>query len=354
MAEAPNGIVLFHYPFSPYARRVTWYLQLRGIAYAQCIQPPVLPRPDLTALSVSYRRIPLMTIGKDVYLDTRLILQKLEERFPEGKLGSDSPDGKATEKLLESWMIEGPVFQRAAGLIPTNMPAMKDERFRKDREKFSGRPWSIEAIEKGRPENLTYIRHCFDILENTFLADGRDWILKTEKPGLADIEGSPTCKIHLSQKRRRKKKGKKVNRITAIWPFDWLIEMPGALPKSLISPTTHPKVFAWVTRFRADLKSSKTTAPKPVTLKGPDAVKIILASDFAEQNLSVDETDAQRLKKGAEVEIYPIDSGFSHKDRGFLVGLARNEVVVQGEKCRIHAPRTGFRVTEVGKEGSKL
>ena len=32
-----NGIVLYHYSFSPFARRVIWYLALRGIDYAQCV-----------------------------------------------------------------------------------------------------------------------------------------------------------------------------------------------------------------------------------------------------------------------------------------------------------------------------
>lgn len=33
--EVPNGIVYFHYHASPYARRVAWYLALRGIPHAQ-------------------------------------------------------------------------------------------------------------------------------------------------------------------------------------------------------------------------------------------------------------------------------------------------------------------------------
>ena len=37
MADSDNGIVLYHYSFSPYARRVTWYLALRGIGYAECV-----------------------------------------------------------------------------------------------------------------------------------------------------------------------------------------------------------------------------------------------------------------------------------------------------------------------------
>jgi len=32
-----EDIVLFHYPFSPYARRIVWYLELRGIPYKQCV-----------------------------------------------------------------------------------------------------------------------------------------------------------------------------------------------------------------------------------------------------------------------------------------------------------------------------
>lgn len=39
MSSMPNEIILFHYPFSPYAHRVIWYLQLRGIAFAQCVRP---------------------------------------------------------------------------------------------------------------------------------------------------------------------------------------------------------------------------------------------------------------------------------------------------------------------------
>ena len=35
--EANNGLILYHYVFSPFARKVTSYLALRGIDYAQCV-----------------------------------------------------------------------------------------------------------------------------------------------------------------------------------------------------------------------------------------------------------------------------------------------------------------------------
>jgi hypothetical protein len=36
-------IILYHYPYSPYARRIVWYLRLRGISYSECVSriPPI-------------------------------------------------------------------------------------------------------------------------------------------------------------------------------------------------------------------------------------------------------------------------------------------------------------------------
>ena len=184
-----NDIVFFHYQFSPFARKITWYLTLRGIEYAQCLQPVYLPREDINALGVKYRRIPIMAIGRDIYCDTRLILRKLEKIFPNGALGATQPDQKAVEMLLESWTIDGGIFTRAASTIPPDMPLMKDPKFTKDREDYMGRSWSQDVVKDLRPEGITHVRDGFEFLESGLLADGRDWILKTEKPSLADIEG---------------------------------------------------------------------------------------------------------------------------------------------------------------------
>ena len=80
-------------------------------------------------------------------------------------------------------------ISKAASLIPTNLPTMTDSKFTNYRENFSGRPWSKDALEPGRPESVANMRSCFDLLETTLLADGRDWILNIDKPSLADIEG---------------------------------------------------------------------------------------------------------------------------------------------------------------------
>jgi glutathione S-transferase len=130
-----------------------------------------------------------MSIGRDVYCDTRIILQKLEQLFPKGTIGASEPDQKALEKLLEIWSIDGGVFNRAGQLIPASMPLLNDPKFVKDREDFNGRSWDKSKIEANRPEALAHIRNAFNLLETTLLADDREWILKTEKPSLGDIEG---------------------------------------------------------------------------------------------------------------------------------------------------------------------
>ena len=130
-----------------------------------------------------------MTIGRDVYCDSRLILLKLERMLPQGSLSAAEPDQRAIQKLLETWTIDGGVFARASQLIPTSMPLLNDPHFTKDREDFSGRSWEKEQIAEMRPEGLAHIRSAFSLLETTLLADNRDWVLKTEKPSLADIEG---------------------------------------------------------------------------------------------------------------------------------------------------------------------
>jgi glutathione S-transferase len=152
-----------------------------------------MPRPDVKALGVEYRRIPVVAIGRDIYTDTRLILSKLEALYPASdahpSISASTFEGKAMEKLLEYWMVDGGIFTRAAQLIPTSLPLFKDPKFIKDRQQFSGGSWNKDEMEAIRPESLVEIKGAFTFLEESLLADGREWILNTKSPSLADIEG---------------------------------------------------------------------------------------------------------------------------------------------------------------------
>jgi glutathione S-transferase len=178
-----HPIVLFHYPGSLWAAKITAYLALRGISYHECIQPRVMPRPDLAALNIHYRRIPVLAIGRDIYFDTFLMLEKLEQLFPGNTLGARDSTSRALEKMLEKW-IENVAMPSIIGSLP---PAfLNNEQLVTDRRKCWDSEISVEAQEKGRPLSLANLRTHFNFLENLF-SDDRRWVLSTDNPGLADI-----------------------------------------------------------------------------------------------------------------------------------------------------------------------
>ncbi|KAB8295339.1 hypothetical protein EYC80_007240 [Monilinia laxa] len=328
---APKAeIILYHYHFSPFAKRIIWYLNLRGIPYSECLQAAVMPRPDVHALGTAYRRIPIVVLGRHVYNDTRLILRKLERLYPEyPQISAASPDQMGVEKLLEFWTVDG-LFARAAQLLPLDLPLLKDPKFMSDRENFTGKSWEKGGLAKGRPEALVAFRGAFEFLEKTFFSDDREWILKTSGPTLSDIE--------------------------AVWPFHWLTTLPGALPEDYISRRQFPRTFAWIERFDQATRLAAKKVPKPKSVLGLEALKIVAASDFVEMDEMVDVQDPTGLQKGQEVQVWPIDTGMNNKDKGRLVGLSSHEIVIEswtkdGVKVKIHAPRHGFRIRAIDKDG---
>jgi glutathione S-transferase len=161
------------------------------LANTKQIQSHIMPRPDIAAIGTQYRRIPIMSIGKDIYNDTRLILKKLEELYPSARnISATSPDQQAIERLLEFWFVDGGIFARASQLIPIDAPLLKDPAFQKDRAEMTGRKWDKDTVLKMLPEAQREIKSAFEMMETTLLADGREWIFGSEGPMLGDIEGA--------------------------------------------------------------------------------------------------------------------------------------------------------------------
>ncbi|TVY32344.1 hypothetical protein LOCC1_G008510, partial [Lachnellula occidentalis] len=233
----------------------------------------------------------------------------------------------ALQALLESWVIDAALFARAAQLIPVDMPLLNDPVFVKDREDFSGRSWSKRALEKARPEALVEVRGRFEVLERGLLGDGREWIGGAEGPSVLDIE--------------------------AVWVPHWLRGMKGALPSDYISATQFPLTFAWIQRFETATKAAASASPPAPKITPEEALRIVSKGGFPEPEGDVDVNDPSGLANGDEIEIWPVDSGFNHKDRGSLIKLDGEEVVIKGQTekgaaVRIHCPRHGFRVRKVG------
>ncbi|CAI4215162.1 unnamed protein product [Parascedosporium putredinis] len=332
-------IILFHYTYSPYARRVAWYLTLRGFLFGM-YPTPIMPRPDVARLGINYRRIPLLSIGRDVYLDTRLIIEKLEQLFPaKPKLGATTAAERLIERLLQAFNIDGGIFGYCFQALPTDLPLLRDPVYYKDRADFMGFKVSKESMTKDRADALKELRGAFDLLEHTLLADGRDWVLGTGSPRLADIE--------------------------AIWPFHWLTGLPGALPAEIFSPSTYPKVYSWIRRFQKHLSDMKRENGRAKPIQGDEAFKTITSSPYSESLGEIDETDpvvvAEALEKGMLVTVWPSDTGSAHKDTGALLAIDKTEIVFETSgslaplaTVRVHAPRHGFRVTKHGPSQTHL
>ena len=354
---ANADITLFHYPFSPWARKVRAYLAFRGFSYNECHQPFTMPRPDLDSLGIKYRRIPVLSIGRDIYCDTLIILEKLEELFPV-TASEASPVGaaagtsdKALEKLLEKW-TDVVVFGKAVEAIPPEI-YQDIPGFIKDREHLWGRSWKPGDQNKKRPEALAVLRSNFVFLETTILADGRDWILGSQKPKLADIHGSSLPHRQKPYSSRSRVLLANGVGLVAAWIFDWLFELEGAMPDSLFSEKIFPKTIAWRNRYRSAVASATNSAPKPTLLQASEAIEHIETARFGEQEGAVDKRDPLSMHKGAQVGVWPIDTGFRNREVGKLVTLTEQEVALStktknGVDVRIHCPRWNFRIREEG------
>ncbi|OQN95790.1 hypothetical protein B0A48_17980 [Cryoendolithus antarcticus] len=319
----PNEIILYGYPGSPYFRRVKQYLAFRQISYAECPTSPILPRPMLAALGVRYRRIPVLSIGKDIYVDTSAILARLDSLFPPSSANPGlAPTGLSQILFRTNTGSEG-VFARCAGMLDSRFPAMKDPAFVKDRRDMMGPRWGADTSGKGRAEAAIALRRVFAELE-TLLQDGRDWLEGGKGMGRADAE--------------------------AVWPLDWALSDLQA--GEYFSKAEFPKAIAWVERYRKVIKDAATKAGKPTKVKGEDAVAFVKSAEYSDKESAVDSSDPLGLKEGQEVQVSPTDSGTSYKDHGKLVKLTRDEVAIavktdDGSEVRIHAPRWNFKVRAV-------
>jgi hypothetical protein len=86
--------------------------------------------------------------------------------------------------------------------------------------------------------------------------------------------------------------------------------------------------LAYRERYFAAVAAAKERAPTPAELSGAEAIKKVLSSNFVDDNLSVN-PDPLDLQEGQIVEMFPVDTGFNAKDSGKLIGLGKDEAVIE-------------------------
>src|SRR5882757_3409755 len=94
-------LILHHYPMSPFAEKIRLILGYKGLSWSSVLIPNIMPKPDVTALTGGYRKTPVLQIGADIYCDTALIADVIEERAPQPTL---YPGGTAgSSRVLAQW-----------------------------------------------------------------------------------------------------------------------------------------------------------------------------------------------------------------------------------------------------------
>ena len=96
-----SDLILHHYPTSPFAEKVRLILGHKQLAWKSVFIPMIMPKPDLTALTGGYRKTPVLQIGADIYCDTALICDVLEQLAPAPTLYPNTSQGAA--RIVAQW-----------------------------------------------------------------------------------------------------------------------------------------------------------------------------------------------------------------------------------------------------------
>lgn len=177
-----STIFLHNFATSPFGEKVRLILGLKSLQWKSVDAELVMPKPNLTALTGGYRKTPVMQIGADIYCDSRLIADELEERYPYPTI---YPGGSRGLRVALSEWSDRPLHISSSGLaigvnkrdFPADLMA--------DRKKFFEGFIDIEKIEAEIPHLKSQLRAHAGLIEEQ-LADGRHFWLG-EEPSLADF-----------------------------------------------------------------------------------------------------------------------------------------------------------------------
>ncbi len=95
-------LILHHFLASPFSEKVRLILGYKGLAWKSVLVPSIMPKPDVVALTGGYRRTPFLQIGADIYCDTALICDVLEQLQPVPTLYPD-PGQTDLARILAQW-----------------------------------------------------------------------------------------------------------------------------------------------------------------------------------------------------------------------------------------------------------
>ena len=305
-------LILHHYPTSPFAEKARLLLGFKGLSWRSVKISPVMPKPDLTALTGGYRKTPVLQIGADIYCDTALIARRLEQEkalpafFPEGQ--------EMVTASFASW-ADSVVFQHAVSLVfqPESiavrfgsLPPEAIKAFLADRAGlFSGGSATRLSAEQARHQWPTIMAR----LEQQLEREQGDFLFG--QPSIADF---------------------------ALAHPLWFLK---ATPVTSPLVDAYPAVSAWFGRVMGfgHGASSEMTSQEALEVARTATPAALPDDQFDEPN---------GFEPGQQVTIAATDYGVDPV-AGELLFAGREELIVRREDERggvvhVHVPRFGFRI----------
>jgi glutathione S-transferase len=303
-----SQLILHHFASSPFAEKVRMMLGFKGLAWTSVQIPNIMPKPDLVALTGGYRRTPVMQIGADIYCDTALIADLLEQLEPEPTLYPRSVE--AASRTLAQW-ADATLFWTAIpytmqpeglavmfkGVTPEQMKAFAEDR---------------NALRNNAPRmRIPEARLNFEIYLGRLEAMlGEQAFFFGDEPSIADF---------------------------SIAHCLWFVTRGGPVAE-ILKP--HQKLVTWFDRMRTFEHAPAQDIPSGAALDIAQA-----STPLASKGLEV---DVHGFGLGEKVQVAATDYG-TDPIFGTLYSATRDAFAIRREDPRagvvvVHFPRLGFEV----------
>ncbi|MCK1791850.1 glutathione S-transferase family protein [Pseudomonas violetae] len=307
-----SELILHHYPTSPFAEKARLLLGFKGLSWRSVKISPVMPKPDLTALTGGYRKTPVLQIGADIYCDTALIARRLEQ---EKALPAFFPQGQEMIAASFAAWADSVVFQHAVSLVfqPesvavrfASLPPEAIKAFLADRAGlFSGGSATRLSAEQARHQWSTIMAR----LEQQLQREEGDFLFG--EPSIADF---------------------------ALAHPMWFLK---ATPVTSPLVDTYPAVSAWLGRVLGfgHGAASEMTAEEALEVARNATPAVLPQEQFEEPN---------GFEAGQQVVIAATDYGVDPV-AGELLFAGSEELILrrEDERCgvvHVHFPRFGFHI----------
>lgn len=340
-----NRVIVYGYAASPFYQKITFLLDHYGVEWTHVEVPPVMPRPMLSKLlGITYRRIPVVFIDGQAFIDTTAASLALERAFGGGS-GSKSllRQFPALQLQLAVNWAESAIFRLGAGHLYN---ASLNEHFVKDRKSFMpGSSFDSESMKAKVPFVRSQLVANLEAIENHLgETGGKSKFLFGDAPQYLDFSLYTPLNWVQTQLRTGE---------------DLLPTVSAKNPNQDWSKYPFPRTLAWLAEVRGYLAHHKV---KPVKLSAEEAAEIILqqsakSAQQIESGLKISKDDPLvkagwvNGEKGQKVSVTPVDTG-RVPQVGSLVGLDQASVTVkveaQGGKALLATfPRVNFDIRAV-------